>query len=102
MLQIRPNCESCDRDLPPDSPEARICTYECTFCQSCVETLLSNVCPNCGGNFCPRPLRPRVARRNGVGIEFQPASKQRMHTAFSPDEIREFANGTKDINPADR
>lgn len=58
MLALRPNCECCDRDLPPDSPEARICTFECTFCADCVETRLGGVCPNCGGNFAPRPIRP--------------------------------------------
>jgi uncharacterized protein len=58
MLELRPSCECCDRDLPPDSPDARICTYECTFCADCVETRLGGVCPNCGGNFEKRPIRP--------------------------------------------
>ena len=50
-LQLRPNCEYCDKDLPPNSLEARICSYECTFCADCVETKIFNVCPNCGGGF---------------------------------------------------
>jgi hypothetical protein len=58
MLELRPNCECCDRDLPPDSAAARICTYECTFCADCVETRLSGACPNCGGDFVRRPVRP--------------------------------------------
>lgn len=58
MLKLRPNCECCDKDLPPDSPEAVICTFECTFCTECAETVLQGVCPNCGGNLCPRPVRP--------------------------------------------
>jgi hypothetical protein len=58
MLELRPSCECCDRDLPPESAEARICTFECTFCRSCVEDRLHGVCPNCGGNFVPRPIRP--------------------------------------------
>jgi hypothetical protein len=58
MLQIRPNCECCDKDLPPDSMEAVICTFECTFCLSCAKTVLHDTCPNCGGNFTPRPIRP--------------------------------------------
>lgn len=58
MLQLRPNCECCDRDLPPDSPDAVICTFECTFCTTCAEAVLRGVCPNCGGNFSPRPIRP--------------------------------------------
>ena len=60
MLALRPNCECCDRDLPPDSPLARICTYECTFCATCVDGPLGGVCPNCGGNFVPRPFRPAI------------------------------------------
>lgn len=58
MLSLRPNCECCDKDLPPDSPEAMICTFECTFCAPCVETRLGGLCPNCGGEFAARPIRP--------------------------------------------
>ena len=61
MLELRPNCECCDRDLPPDSADARICTFECTFCADCVETRLNGVCPNCGGGFVARPIRPAAA-----------------------------------------
>ena len=58
MLILKPGCECCDRDLPPESTDAMICTYECTFCRDCVEQRLHGVCPNCGGNFAPRPIRP--------------------------------------------
>ena len=58
MLALRPNCECCDRDLPADSAEARICTFECTFCADCVDNRLGGAYPNCGGNFSPRPIRP--------------------------------------------
>jgi uncharacterized protein len=58
MLQLRPSCECCDTALPPDSTEARICSFECTFCASCVENVLHGACPNCGGEFVPRPRRP--------------------------------------------
>jgi len=58
MLDLRPNCECCDRDLPPASMEARICTYECTFCADCAEHRLQGVCPNCGGELVRRPVRP--------------------------------------------
>ncbi len=58
MLEIRPTCEHCNKDLPSDSKEAMICTFECTFCVTCVEELLLGVCPNCGGDFQPRPIRP--------------------------------------------
>jgi hypothetical protein len=58
MLDLRPSCECCDRDLPPASTEARICSYECTFCADCAETRLSGICPNCGGELVRRPIRP--------------------------------------------
>lgn len=57
MLEIRPTCENCNKDLPYDSTEAMICTFECTYCKDCVE-LLKQVCPNCGGGFEKRPIRP--------------------------------------------
>jgi uncharacterized protein len=59
MLSLRPNCECCDRDLPPESTEARICSFECTFCAACADEVFKGVCPNCGGNFVARPIRPR-------------------------------------------
>ena len=79
MLALRPGCECCDRDLPPDSPEARICSFECTFCAACADTVLAGLCPNCGGELVPRPRRPadrlvshppssaRVVRPQGCG-----------------------------------
>jgi hypothetical protein len=57
MLQLRPNCECCNRDLPP-AADAMICTFECTFCPDCARDVLNGVCPNCGGNFVLRPIRP--------------------------------------------
>jgi hypothetical protein len=73
MLELRPNCECCDRDLPPHSELARICSFECTFCADCVEQRLAGVCPNCGGGFVPRPIRP--AGKLGSS----PASRERVH-----------------------
>ena len=61
MLTLRPNCECCDRDLPPDSRLARICTYECTFCADCAEGTFGGICPNCGGELVRRPIRPPEA-----------------------------------------
>ncbi|MBD1547299.1 DUF1272 domain-containing protein [Roseibium aggregatum] len=58
MLDLRPNCECCDRDLPPEAPDAMICTFECTFCRTCAEQVLKGRCPNCGGNLVARPIRP--------------------------------------------
>jgi hypothetical protein len=58
MLELRPNCECCDADLSPESDQAMICSFECTFCRDCAEGVLAGRCPNCGGNFSPRPIRP--------------------------------------------
>ena len=58
MLEIRPSCEHCDKALPYDATDAMICTFECTFCSDCVENVLQEVCPNCGGDFTKRPIRP--------------------------------------------
>jgi hypothetical protein len=61
MLDIRPNCECCGKDLAPDATNARICTFECTFCQTCADDVLHGLCPNCGGNLEVRPIRPAAA-----------------------------------------
>ena len=74
MLQLRPNCEYCDKDLPPDAPDARICSYECTFCADCVASVLRNVCPNCAGGFVPRPIRPVTFAPAGHVLAERPAS----------------------------
>lgn len=58
MMMLKPNCECCDRDLPPGSTVARVCSFECTFCADCAEDRFANTCPNCGGNFVERPVRP--------------------------------------------
>jgi hypothetical protein len=83
-LQLRPNCEYCDKDLPPNAVDARICSYECTFCADCVETKLHNVCPNCGGGFAPRPIRPATERRPGVCVTKQLPSDKRVHLKSGP------------------
>lgn len=101
MLQLKPNCEFCDRDLPPGSSGARICTYECTFCSDCVDNVLKNVCPNCGGGFAPRPVRPVNEYRPGVSLACQPGSTERIKTAYSRREIEEFVSPIAEI-PADR
>lgn len=73
MLELRPSCECCDRDLPPDDPSARICSFECTFCEHCVEKVLGGRCPNCGGEFVARPRRPANE------LAANPASTRRVH-----------------------
>jgi hypothetical protein len=72
MLQLRPNCECCDRDLPPQSRDALICTFECTFCVDCAETRFAGTCPNCGGDLVRRPIRP------GRMLKKYPASSERI------------------------
>jgi hypothetical protein len=101
-LELRPNCELCDLDLPPDSPDARICTYECTFCAACVENALHDVCPNCGGNFEPRPVRPKRAWRDGTGLAHDPPSARRRHTPYARDEIAAFAEPLRGMPPSQR
>jgi hypothetical protein len=82
VLQLRPGCECCDRDLPGDSADAMICSFECTFCRVCAESRLGGRCPNCGGELVRRPIRP--ADR----LERHPASTQRV---FKPDGCRHVA-----------
>lgn len=96
MLELRPSCEHCSAALPPDSADARICSFECTFCASCVDGLLANVCPNCGGGFERRPVRPRAMlaknppRRDAV-------QKPVDLAAFAPlrDRMRDVAPGLR-------
>ena len=79
MLQLRPNCECCNKDLPPASTDARICTFECTFCSTCAETKLKGICPNCGGELVVRPRRPAdklVKYPASTERVFKPASCQ--------------------------
>lgn len=73
MLQIRPSRECCDRDLPPESAEALICSFECTFCRDCAQGVLGGRCPNCGGELVPRPRRPADK------LAAHPPSAQRIH-----------------------
>jgi hypothetical protein len=73
MLQLRPGCECCDRDLPAESAEAMICSFECTFCRSCTDTVLGGTCPNCGGELVARPRRPANK------LEKSPASTERVY-----------------------
>ncbi|MBV8751511.1 MAG: DUF1272 domain-containing protein [Hyphomicrobiales bacterium] len=101
-LQLRPNCEWCDKDLPPTATDARICTYECTFCAECVETVLFNVCPNCGGGFAPRPIRPARPWRSGVCLHDQPVSGERVHLKYPREEVAAFVRRVRDIEPAKR
>jgi hypothetical protein len=84
VLELRPTCENCDRPLAPNATEAMICSYECTFCRDCVDAVLSNVCPNCGGGFEPRPVRPAHAWVQGAPREPFPPSTNVVHKPVDP------------------
>lgn len=77
MLALRPNCECCDRDLPPESREARICTFECTFCADCAEAKFGGICPNCLGELVRRPIRPAAK------LALYPAQTERVTKAHA-------------------
>ena len=104
MLELRPNCEWCDCDLPPDSPKARICSYECTYCADCVNGILDNICPTCGGGFAPRPIRPKQNLREGktLGLGHHPASEKRIHSPFTEEDVKAHVAQVKKIPFEDR
>ena len=100
-LQLRPNCEYCDKDLPPDA-DAFICSYECTFCPDCAQNQLRNVCPNCGGGFAPRPIRPQREWRAGLSTAKQPPSDKRVHLHYELEDIAAHVARVKGVAPKDR
>jgi uncharacterized protein len=102
MLQLRPNCEYCDKDLPPAATDARICSYECTFCAHCADSVLQNVCPNCGGGFVPRPIRPATEHRQGAFLGKAPASTKRVHLKWDRASLADFISAVRDIKPEER
>jgi uncharacterized protein len=101
-LDLRPNCECCDRDLTPGSLDARICFYECTFCAACAETILHNVCPNCGCSFILRPIRPTTEWRPGLSLAKRPPSAKRVHLSDSRVELAVHRRRIMTIAPEDR
>jgi hypothetical protein len=102
MLELRPTCEHCNRALPPGSLEARICSYECTFCVMCVAEVLGNVCPNCGGGFVPRPVRPARNWKDGNFLGKDPARTAVRHRPVDPGAHAKFAADIRDIPPQKR
>lgn len=90
MLEIRLNCENCNVPLPNDSDKAMICSYECTFCQDCVENILMNVCPNCGGGFEKRPTRPKAQL-----TKYPP----RADAVLKPVKENTFLEANRNIDP---
>jgi len=102
MLELRPTCEHCNRALPPDSLDARICSYECTFCAECVEHVIGNVCPNCGGGFERRPIRPARDWNGGNCLVKDPASTRVKHRPVDPAAHEAFAAPIRVIAPERR
>ena len=102
MLEIRPSCEHCDKDLPAHSTDAHICSYECTYCTKCVADVLLGVCPNCGGGFVPRPVRPSKEWRLGLSAKLQPASSKRKHKPVDVVEHQKFAADLRNIPAEER
>jgi hypothetical protein len=102
MLQLRPVCENCNKSLPADSTEAMICSYECTFCRDCVNSVLENVCQNCGGGFTPRPIRPKTAWRENTNRKFQPPITTLKQNPIDRVEHAKFAAEIKHIPPEKR
>ena len=96
MLELRPVCENCGKKLPYNSTEAMICTFECTFCEDCVTNVLHNVCPNCGGGFERRPIRPK-----GKLLKNPPEKKEYL----KPVDFEKFETlllSNKNISPHER
>lgn len=102
MLELRPTCEHCNKALPPNSLEARICSYECTFCADCVEQVLHNVCPNCGGGFVARPIRPSQNWKGDNYLGKDPASTKVKYRPVDVSEHARFLTKIKTISPEKR
>lgn len=102
VLELRPSCEHCKKLLPAHSTEARICSFECTFCSACVEQVLQGVCPNCGGNFCPRPIRPA---RDWNGENFlgkYPAGTRVVERALDGGRHAQLVEQVQHLDPTQR
>src|ERR1700712_585383 len=102
MLELRPTCEHCNTALPPAALEARICSFECTFCASCVDGVLGNVCPNCGGGFVARPVRPSTNWSHDNHLGAYPASTQVKHRPVNLEEHARLVATLQSLPPDQR
>ncbi|WP_430300674.1 DUF1272 domain-containing protein [Rapidithrix thailandica] len=93
---MKPTCENCGKSLPNESDEAMICTFECTFCKDCVDKVLMNVCPNCGGGFEKRPTRPSSL------LTKYPVSRKKYQKPIDMEEFRLTLAKYKNIEPNKR
>ncbi|MBW1298720.1 DUF1272 domain-containing protein [Aquimarina litoralis] len=96
MLEIRPTCEHCNKSLTNDSNDAMICTFECTFCKDCVDTIFHNVCPNCGGGFTERPIRPSHL------LKKYPLSEKVIHKPVNLEAFKKLLETYQNIDPRKR
>jgi uncharacterized protein len=102
MLELRPVCENCAKELPPASTDAMICSFECTFCRDCVTNVLADVCPNCGGGFTPRPIRPASNWHGDNFLATYPASTVIRHRPVDTDAHRELRERVGGLPPERR
>jgi hypothetical protein len=102
MLELRPICENCAVELPPDSTDAMICSFECTFCRDCVTVVLGDVCPNCGGGLSLRPIRPRTNWKDGNDCTRYPPATGRRHRPVDPVEHRALLERVGSLPPERR
>ncbi len=102
MLELRPSCEHCQRLLPPEAPDAMICSFECTFCSGCVSSLLGNVCPNCGGGFSARPVRPAHNWKGDNWLGKYPARAEPKHRPVDAQAHAAFAATIRNTAPESR
>lgn len=101
MLELRPTCEHCNKPLAPASVDAMICSFECTFCRTCVETVLQGVCPNCGGGFVPRPIRP-ARNWKGPYLGNRPAGTRVVHHPVDPQAHAQLVREVGGLPPEQR
>ena len=102
MLELKPTCEHCNRALPPNSPDARICSYECTFCADCIANVLGNVRPNCGGGLVPRPVRPAGNWKGDNFLGKDPASTTIKHRPVDLNAHAKLRAALTDTEPQKR
>lgn len=102
MLELKPTCEHCNKALPPASTDARICTYECTFCATCADTILKNTCPNCGGGFVQRPIRPSKNWKGDNFLGAHPASTKIKHRPVDLEEHAKLLAAQRGLAPEKR
>ena len=99
MLELRPTCEHCNKALPPASLDARTCSFECSFCADCVQQVLAGICPNCGGRFTPRPVRPVRDWKGGNHLGRYPASTVVKHRPVDVQSHAQLVAALRDIAP---